>query len=255
MKPRSALLAAALALAAAGAIAQSLALTFDDGPQLEATPLMAPAARNQALLAALGKHRVQAALFVTANFGADRAEGLALARAWGEAGHLLGNHTMSHLDLDAAGVTLEQYQREVLDCDAIIRQLPGYRRWFRFTYLREGDSAEKRDGMRRFLEAQAYRIAHVSRDSSDWRLDAELRAALGRDPGADLEPFKAAYLAQIRRSAEPSPRPADGGGAEVMLLHHNLINALWLDEAIATLKAMGWTIVTPERAFSPAAPR
>jgi len=38
--------------------------------------------------------------------------------------------------------------------------------------------------------------------------------------------------------------------AQVMLMHHNLINALWLDDAIAQFKQMGWTIVSPDVAFA-----
>lgn len=37
--------------------------------------------------------------------------------------------------------------------------------------------------------------------------------------------------------------------AQVLLIHHNLINALWLDDIIAQFKDMGWTITTPEAAF------
>ena len=38
--------------------------------------------------------------------------------------------------------------------------------------------------------------------------------------------------------------------AQVILLHHNLINALWLDDVIAMFKTKGWTITTPEHAFA-----
>ncbi|WP_371869373.1 polysaccharide deacetylase family protein [Pseudoduganella aquatica] len=93
-----------------------MAFTFDDGPNLEATPRLSAQQRNAAMLAALRKHGVQAALFVTAGNGADRPEGLALARAWGEAGHAIGNHTMTHPDLNSAKLALAQYQQEVLDC-------------------------------------------------------------------------------------------------------------------------------------------
>jgi peptidoglycan-N-acetylglucosamine deacetylase len=240
-------------LCAAVAQAQSVAFTFDDGPRLSATPLMSPRERNDALLAALKKHEVTAALFVTAGNGADRPEGLALARAWGEAGHAIGNHTVTHLDLNAGAVTLKQYQDELMACDAIIRQLPGYRPWFRFTFLREGDTPEKRDGMRDFLKSLGYRNARVTLDTSDWRLDAALTATLAANPAVDVAPFRVAYLAHLRQRAEAyrdlSRQLFGRDIPQVLLLHHNLINALFLDDAITQFKSMGWAIVGPEEAY------
>ncbi|HSI61184.1 MAG TPA: polysaccharide deacetylase family protein [Ideonella sp.] len=249
-----ALLTLCLWIAAQAASAQSIAFTFDDGPQLNATPLMSPAERNQALLAALAKHRVQAALFVTVANGADRPEGLALARAWGEAGHAVANHTVTHPDLHSAAVTLAAYQRELLDCDAVIAALPGYRRWFRYPYLREGDTPEKRDGMRSFLKAQGYRNAYVSLDTSDWRLDDHLIERLQQHPEADTRAIKAAYLDHLWQRAQAYRRLSQAlqgrDIAQVILLHHNLINALWLDDAIAMFKSRGWSITTPDQAFT-----
>jgi peptidoglycan/xylan/chitin deacetylase (PgdA/CDA1 family) len=132
--------------------AQSVAFTFDDGPQLRETPRLSAAARNAALLEALKRNRVKAALFVTLSLGADRPQGLALARSWGEAGQFIANHTVTHLDLNARDTGLKQYQDEILACDSVIRALPGFRPWFRFPFLREGDTPEKRDGMRSFLK-------------------------------------------------------------------------------------------------------
>jgi peptidoglycan-N-acetylglucosamine deacetylase len=243
-----------LGLGCHGAWAQSVAFTIDDGPQLRGTPLMSPPARNQAMLDALQRHGVKAALFVTVNYGANRPEGLALARAWGEAGHAVGNHTMSHLDLDSKKVTLAQYQDEVLSCDAIIRTLPGYQRWLRFTYLREGNTPEKRDGMRAFLKAQGYRNAYVSLDTSDWRVDEVLTAVLSKNPTADVRPIKDAYLAHIWQRAQAyralSQRLQGRDIAQVILLHHNLVNALWLGDIIQMFKDKAWSISTPEQAFA-----
>lgn len=231
-----------------------LAFSFDDGPQLDATPRLSATERNQALLAALARHRVKAALFVTAANGANRPEGLALARAWGEAGHNIGNHTMTHPDLHSAKVSLQQYQQELLDCDAIIAPLPGYKKWFRYTYLREGNTPEKRDGMRSFLKAQGYRNAYVSLDTSDWRLDELLRKVLAKNPRADVSPIKQAYLSHLAQRAQAyralSQQLQGRDIAQVMLMHHNLINALWLGDAIQMFKDQGWGFVSPEQAFS-----
>jgi peptidoglycan/xylan/chitin deacetylase (PgdA/CDA1 family) len=233
--------------------AQSVAFTFDDGPNLDPTPHLSPQQRNAAMLAALAKHQVKAALFVTATYGATKPEGNALARAWGDAGHAIGNHTMTHPDLNSANVTLAQYQTEVRDCDALISAMPGYQKWLRFTYLREGNTSDKRDGMRTFLAQQGYRNAYVSLDTSDWRLDAKLVEVLNKNAKADLAPIKKAYLAHLRQRALAyralSQRLQGRDIAQVLLMHHNLINALWLDDAIAQFKEMGWSITTPAAAF------
>ena len=251
---RAAVVAVLFSLVSASAWAQSLAFTFDDGPSLAQTPRLSPQQRNQALLDALARHGVKAALFVTAGNGADRPEGLALARAWGVAGHAIGNHTMTHPDLNSPKLTLAQYQQEVLDCDQIIRTLPGYRQWLRFTFLREGNTPEKRDGMRAFLKQQGYRNAYVSLDTSDWRLNEELVQTLASNAQADVAPIRQAYLSHLRQRAqayrELSHTLQRRDIAQVILLHHNLINALWLDDAIAMFKDMGWRIVSPAEAYA-----
>ncbi len=234
--------------------AQSLALSFDDGPKLAVTPLLTPQQRNQAILKALKSAHIQAALFVTANNGAVKPEGLALARAWGKAGHWVGNHTLSHPDLNNQEVTLQAYEDEILGCDAIIQKLPGYQKWFRFTFLREGNTPEKRDGIKTFLIAQGYRNASVTLDTSDWRLDQRLVAALKRNPHADLHPFRRIYLEHLEQRANSyrnlSQLLFKRDIAQVALMHHNLINALFLKDAILMFKAKGWTFVSPAEAFA-----
>lgn len=239
---------------AANVNAQTVAITIDDGPDLEQTPRLSPAQRNQAMLNALAKHGVSAALFVTADYAAKEPAGYALAKAWGDAGHAIGNHSMSHPDLHSDKVSLAQYQQEILDCDAIISTLPGYQKWYRYTYLREGNTPEKRDGMRDFLKQKSYRNAYVSLDTSDWRLNEKLIAILKKNPDADVTPVKLAYLAHIRQRAEAyralSWQLQGRDIPQVLLMHHNLINALWLDDVLAQFKDMGWKFVTPAAAFN-----
>lgn len=247
-------LCALLILCSAPAKAQTVAFTFDDGPRLVETPLMSPQQRNQALLDALAKHHVSAALFVTAGNGADRPAGYALAKAWGEAGHALGNHTMTHPDLNDSKVSLAQYEQEILDCDKLVSTLPGYQKWYRFTFLREGNTPEKRDGIRAFLKEHGYRNAYVSIDTSDWRLDEKLTQTLKDHPQADLTPIKEAYLAHVRQRAlayhELAHKYQGRDIPQVMLMHHNLLNALWLDDAIAQFENMGWKFTTPAEAYA-----
>lgn len=234
--------------------AQRVALTFDDGPKLRPTPLLSPAERNQALLGHLAKAGAPAALFVTLHNGADTPEGLALLKAWGDAGHRIGNHTVTHPDLNAASTTLAAFQAELLACDRVIATVPGYRPWFRFPYLREGNTPEKRDGMREFLKARGWRNAAVTIDTSDWRLDERLAQVLAKNPKADLTPIKEAYLAHLEQRAEAyrrlSLRLFDREIPQTMLLHHNLLNALFLGDVVARLRKDGWEFTDPEQVFA-----
>ncbi len=246
------LLAAAALVAASAAQAQSVAITIDDGPNTDNTPRMSAQERNQALLDALAKHRVQAALFVTSGFGANTQQGLPLLQAWSKAGHAIGNHTVTHPDLEK--VPLADYQRQVMECDRLISTQPGYQKWLRFTYLREGNTPEKIDGMRKFLREHDYRNAHVSLDTSDWRLNEKLEQVLKKDPNADVSAIRTAYLAHIKQRAvayrELSQQLQGRDISQVMLLHHNLINALWLDDALTQFEQMGWKIISPAEAFA-----
>lgn len=246
------LLAAAALAAASAAQAQSVAITIDDGPNTDNTPRMSAQERNQALLDALAKHRVQAALFVTSGYGANTQQGMPLLQAWSKAGHAIGNHTVTHPDLEK--VPLADYQRQVMECDRLISTQPGYQKWLRFTYLREGNTPEKIDGMRKFLRDHDYRNAHVSLDTSDWRLNEKLEQVLKKDPNADVSAIRSAYLAHIKQRAlayrELSQQLQGRDISQVMLLHHNLINALWLDDALTQFEQMGWKIISPAEAFA-----
>ncbi|WP_342120632.1 polysaccharide deacetylase family protein [Pseudoduganella sp. OTU4001] len=252
MKFIAALGAAAAALSVSLAQAQSMAITIDDGPNAGSTPLLSAQQRNQAILDALAKHKVQAALFVTSGYGASTPEGLPLLQAWSTAGHAIGNHTVTHPDLEK--VSLAAYQKEVLECDRLIGTQPGYQKWLRFTYLREGNTPEKIDGMRNFLREHGYRNAHVSVDTSDWRLNEALEQALKKDPKADVSAIRTVYLAHIKQRMlayrELSQTLQGRDIAQVMLLHHNLINAMWLDDVLAQARAMGWKIITPAEAYT-----
>jgi peptidoglycan/xylan/chitin deacetylase (PgdA/CDA1 family) len=230
---------------AATASALPMVLTIDDGPSLAALPRLAPDQRHAALRETLSRHGITAVMYVTLGFGADRPEGRALARAWAAAGHLLGNHTVSHLDLDDDAVTLARYLDEIRACDAAMADMPGWRRWFRATYLHEGASAAKREGLRRFLAEQGYRLAPVNLDSLDWRFAPRLETLMA-DPQADGAALKAEFLAQLVERARALPAV---DGPAVLLVHDNLLTALWLEDALRALREAGYSFVHPDAAM------
>ncbi len=239
-----------LGLCTHGLEAQSLALTFDDGPNRVQTPRLSPEVRNAEILKALKTEGVQAILFANGLDGGDSREGRTALAAWGKAGHLVGNHTYSHLKF----TDLERFRADVLRCDAMIRAIPGYARFFRFPYLKEGPTLEARDGMRSALLTAGYRNAPVTIPTFDWLIDEHLRERLRQDPQANPGPYRAYYLEDVLRQADRARALALRlTGREVshaLLLHHSLLNALFLGDLIRALKLNGWTLIGPLDAYS-----
>jgi len=230
--------------------AQTLSLTFDDGPDLKALGPVQASAQNEAILGALREARLHATFFV-AGGRVDSPEGWALVRAWGEAGHGVANHTYSHPYLPST--PLDRYQADILRNDALLRPLPGFVALFRFPYLKEGKTSAQRDGMRAFLAAQGYRNGAVSIDASDWYFDQRYRAWRAQHPTADPAPFRRAYLGHLLDRAKYyeslAQRLGYWGMKHTLLLHHNAINAAFLPDLIRHFREHGWTFVDAQEAF------
>ena len=228
---------------------QSLALTFDDGPNMADQVKWSPAARNAAILRQLADAHLKSILFVTrTDTDPSRNE---LIRQWGIQGHEIGNHTATHPDFDE--VTLEDFEHELLTCENAIKSFPGFTRRFRFPYLKEGNTVEKRDGFRAFLDAHAYKSGAVSIDASDWYYSQRLSERLRQQTNADLRPYKEAYLRHLFDRAQYydglSRQVVGRSVTHVLLLHHNLINALFLTDVIHMFQDKGWKLVDAEVAF------
>ena len=234
-------------------LGQKVALSLDDAPFLHHSPRMSAPAQHEAMRAALRTRKVQAILFANGVNGGDTPEGRAILRAWGAAGHLLANHSYSHWDLNLDTVTLEAYEADVLKGEALIRELPGFTKRYRYPFLRAGTEA-KRDGFYAFLKARGDAIGHVSIDAADWLLDARLRKRLEREPGADLGPYRDLYLKHLWACA----RLYDAWSREVfgreiphvILLHCRLLNGLFLGDVLDFFRAKGWTWIDPGTAFA-----
>jgi peptidoglycan-N-acetylglucosamine deacetylase len=95
----------------AGDDPSQVALTFDDGPNDAATPQ---------LLEVLARHNVRATFFAMGSYARMRPD---LARAVVAAGHVLGNHTMSHPKLSVEPVA--RVRQELADCTAVLEDVTG----------------------------------------------------------------------------------------------------------------------------------
>lgn len=102
----------------AGSDIEEVALTFDDGPNDPYT---------QRLLDLLARYQVRATFFLIGAFVRQRPE---VARAIRQAGHLLGNHTMSHPSL--VWEWPWRVREELAGCNSAIEDATGEAvKWFR----------------------------------------------------------------------------------------------------------------------------
>lgn len=227
-----------------------VALSFDDGfdPRIEPQA----AAWNQAMLDALAHAGIHAILF-PAGSRVDGPGGLTLVRAWGLAGHDVGNHTYRHVDFADRSISVKDFVADIERNQALLEGVPGWTPRLRFPYLKEGDTVAKRDGLRAWLAAHHYETGAVSIDTSDWYYDQRYRAWLALHPGADRTPFRQAYLAHLWDRAQYydglARRVLGRSASHVILLHTKRINADFLGDIIGMFRSRGWIIVPPAEAY------
>jgi len=229
-----------------------VALTMDD-PNLQDTPRYTAEERNRLILEQLAARRVQVMLFVCGK-RIDSPQGAALLRAFDGAGHLLANHSYSHQNYNDPSSTRAALALDMAQCEALIAPYPGFRRRFRFPFLKEGETLQKRDAAREVLRERGYANGHVSIDASDWAYDQKLCQRLQAAPAMDLSAFRTAYLKHMLERAHYYDRLATTltgrSIAHALLLHHNLLNALFLGDLMDALERDGFRIIAPEQAYS-----
>lgn len=253
------LLAALAALTVSAATANAggqVALTFDDLPVHG--PVPAGVSRT-VLLTQITNTLANAGApptygFVNAKSLEDDANHRAALEAWRAAGHPLANHTYSHMSLQETDVA--GYRAEVIANEPILQALMGEEdwHWFRYPYLREGESLEKRNAVRELLEARGYRIAQVTIDFQDWAYNGPYVRCFEKRDFAAIAELKANYLARaderLTASEQASQRLYGRNIKHVMLLHVGAFQPVMLPHLFELLERRGYDIVTLQEAQS-----
>lgn len=229
----------------------TLSFTFDD-PNIETTGNMTWMQKDDAILETLAKNNLKAALFVSGK-RINSTEGKVLLGKWSDAGHMICNHSYSHSYFHSNKQTLEIYENDFLMCDSIIKTYKGFTKLFRFPFLKEGNTIEKRDGFRKFMSDLGYKHGYATIDASDWYIDGRICDTLKVDKNFDLTPFKEYYISHIySRAMYYDSLALQITGRHIkhtLLLHHNLLNAMFLGELINFFKVKGWELISASDAY------
>lgn len=233
----------------AKAFAHAVAITMDN-PNSYFTPLFTPELRDKKILPILKKNTLKIVLFAQ-GAEVDDEQGQALLTRWNKAGHIIGNHTYSHFNFN--DVSEKEYEQDTLKNEALLKHYPNFKKTFRFPYLKEGNTIAKRDGFRAFLKNHDYEMGSVTIDASDWYISDRLEKRLAQNPNSDRTPYKEFYLQHIWERAEYYDNLAievmGRSPTHVLLIHHNLLNALFLDDLIHMFHKKGWEVIDADKAF------
>jgi len=250
--------AGAVSLAAGSKAAQASAsgpqgcLTMDD-PKVEDTPRLSAGEINSHILKALRDHsNLKIALFVCGMRVGSEA-GKRLLRVWDEDDHMIANHSYSHRYYHSPEISFDEFSKDILKGEPVIKDYRNFRKLFRFPFLKEGDTADKRDRARSFLKERGYRIGYVTIDNSDWYIETRMRKRLAENPQADLRGYRDFYLDHIWERAtfynDLAARVLGREVKHVLYVHHNLLSALFLGDMLSMLESKGWKLVNAEKVY------
>jgi peptidoglycan/xylan/chitin deacetylase (PgdA/CDA1 family) len=229
--------------------AKRIAVTMDDF-NLGFDVRLNPRERNERILGALAKHHHKAAGFVTGRF-VDSAFGNEVVESWSEAGHMIGNHTYSHLN--SSDEKVEKIKADILRNDALLSKYSTYSKIFRFPFLAEGGSSEKVADYRAFMREHGLQNAAVTVSTMDWYTTDRLEIKLREDSNLDLKPYRDYYVKAVITVVEHfhnlAERVGYAGVPHSMLMHHNILNAFFLDDVLMALKSQGWSLIDAKETF------
>ncbi len=244
--------------AAAAQHGRPLLVTVDDLPVAGGALHTEAADRDRVtdgLLAALAKHHVPAVGFVIWSRVATPGDRAILER-WLAAGHELGNHTATHPDLSKteAPAYVADVEAGRAGLAAFLAAHGGALRFFRYPYLREGDTAAKLDAVREALASSGQRPLPVTIDTQDWIFEKPWVEASTAGDGAALARIGDDYQRVLRTEVLAQTRLGDElfgrRVPEVLLLHANAVGAVQWDALFTWLESRGFRFASADEVMA-----
>ena len=251
-----ALLAACLISAPVAACASDIkmAITVDDLPAHSALPTgetRVGIARD--FLAALKDAKAAPVYGFINGVQTEREPGSAeVLRIWRAAGHPLGNHGWAHLNL--AQIDVATFEAELTRNEPLLKSLAAGSewRWFRFPFLSEGDTPEKRAAVRGLLKARDYRIASVTMSFGDYAWNEPYARCLAKGDQKAIADLETSFLKAAELSlAHSRALSATLHGKDipyVLLMHLGAFDAHMAPRLLALYRSLGVSFVSLEEA-------
>lgn len=229
---------------------KEIAISFDDSPRF-ARGYFTGEERAKRLIDALKKHKVEQVAFFS-NSNKLNAEGLKRMTYYDSSNHIIANHSHSHPNINTT--SLADFRQEILKADSILQHFKNYRKLFRFPFLREGNSLEKRDGIRKLFKEHGFKNAYITLNNYDWYIESLFQKAIKSGKKVDLKRLEKFYVNVLMQSItyydEMAIRYLGRSPKHVLLLHEMDISALFIGALVDELRNKGWRIISVEEAYT-----
>ena len=173
-------------------------------------------------------------------------------KIWADSGFALGNHTFSHIDLNASSV--QAFEDEIVANESVLQGLMGARdwHWFRYPFLHEGDTLEKRHAVRKYLSDHGYKVAQVTLDFADYAWNNPYARCVAKQDSQSIEWLKSIYLStakeDIALDRKLSVMLFGRDIKYVLLLHIGALDSIMLPDLLDLFKKQGFDFVSLEEA-------
>jgi peptidoglycan-N-acetylglucosamine deacetylase len=224
-----------------------VALTFDDLPAAGSLPAGLTRTKIATDLAATlnANHLTGTYGFVNAVRMQNNPDAQQALHAWIDAGMNIGSHTWAHPSLTATSA--EAFNQQITQNEPALAEYAGTRdwHWFRYPFLWEGDTLDKRHAVRAWLHDHGYKIAQVSLDFEDYAWNDAYGRCLARQDNASIDWLKQSYLdtatEYIRLGREEQLIAFGHEIPNVILLHETAFTTLMLPDLLNLLRTQGFT--------------
>jgi len=236
--------------------AEQVAITFDDLPAHgDLPPGVTRADVARKILAVMKAHRVKEAYgFINANKLEKVPEDKEVLNLWVQAGYPLGNHGCTHMDL--AAHSAEEFEADIAANEPILKSLMSSDdwHWFRFPFLREGDTPEKYRAVHNYLQQHGYRVAQATLDIGDWAWQGPYARCMAKNDSESVKWLEESYMEIANEDINLGQNVArllfGHDIRHVLLLHIGAFNAVILPRLLELLKEKRFQIVPLAKAES-----
>jgi cytidyltransferase-like protein len=214
-----------------------IAITFDDLPFADSGGVMNGRSRLQSMEKIINvakKYNIPDLYGFVNGKKIKTTEDKRIIKLW-EKEYQIANHTYSHMNLNKSSAL--DYQNDIAKNDKMLQKYTkkDYK-YFRYSYLYEGDTLEKRNTIREFLKQNNYKIAQVTVDFEDWSMSKPFVQCYNKHNLDGLRKVKNHYLdnalTMLLRAEQLSKHLFKKPIKHILLLHASHLNAEFLEDLI-----------------------